>query len=101
VDGSCLNNGKDNATAGDGIYWGPNHTWNENTTEVWRVGRRFVTRRVSEIIQLSKPSVRAQRHQFSGGKNLRLPNLSSVRQNTGLPIEFSAPVNAYKSPGLR
>ncbi|KAJ6569210.1 ribonuclease H-like domain-containing protein, partial [Mycena capillaripes] len=29
VDGSCLNNGRDNATAGAGIYWGPNHPWNE------------------------------------------------------------------------
>ncbi|KAJ6506977.1 ribonuclease H-like domain-containing protein, partial [Mycena sanguinolenta] len=29
VDGSCLNNGRHNASAGSGIYWGPNHTWNE------------------------------------------------------------------------
>ncbi|KAJ7106758.1 ribonuclease H-like domain-containing protein, partial [Mycena epipterygia] len=29
VDGSCLNNGRDNAAAGAGVYWGPNHPWNE------------------------------------------------------------------------
>ncbi|KAJ7705562.1 ribonuclease H-like domain-containing protein, partial [Mycena rosella] len=29
VDGSCLNNGRNNARAGAGVYWGPNHLWNE------------------------------------------------------------------------
>ncbi|KAJ7087500.1 ribonuclease H-like domain-containing protein, partial [Mycena epipterygia] len=29
VDGSCLNNGRENAAAGAGVYWGPNHPWNE------------------------------------------------------------------------
>ncbi|KAJ7134436.1 ribonuclease H-like domain-containing protein, partial [Mycena epipterygia] len=29
VDGSCLNNGRDDTAAGSGIYWGPNHAWNE------------------------------------------------------------------------
>ncbi|KAJ6551066.1 ribonuclease H-like domain-containing protein, partial [Mycena vulgaris] len=29
VDGSCLNNGTDSARAGAGVYWGPNHPWNE------------------------------------------------------------------------
>ncbi|KAJ7318286.1 hypothetical protein DFH08DRAFT_819897 [Mycena albidolilacea] len=45
VDGSCLNNGKENATAGAGIFWGPNHTWNEDTTEVRRVGSATILRR--------------------------------------------------------
>ncbi|KAK7026263.1 hypothetical protein R3P38DRAFT_2528824, partial [Favolaschia claudopus] len=29
VDGSCLNNGRDNACAGAGVFWGPNHVLNE------------------------------------------------------------------------
>ncbi|KAJ7192870.1 ribonuclease H-like domain-containing protein, partial [Mycena pura] len=28
VDGSCFNNGRENASAGAGVYWGPNHPWN-------------------------------------------------------------------------
>ncbi|KAK7046914.1 hypothetical protein R3P38DRAFT_3423007 [Favolaschia claudopus] len=29
ADGSCLNNGRDNASAGAGVFWGPNHPFNE------------------------------------------------------------------------